>query len=98
MIKENGTIIIPTDFSKQSLIGIKNSYNLGKYSNSKLLILHVFNKAEEENLAELEALAKRTSEESGLVCETKTRKGDIFIETDKLANKLSKTKLKDYYL
>lgn len=88
MIKENGTIIIPIDFSKQSLIGIKNAYNLGKYTHSKLLIMHVFNKTEEENLAELEQLAKHTAEESGLVCDFVSVKGDIFEETDKMAEKI----------
>lgn len=88
MIKENGTIIIPIDFSKQSIVGIKNSYNLGRYSKSNLLILHVFNKAEEENIKELEALAISTAKESGLICDFKAIKGDIFLETDKLAEKI----------
>jgi len=88
MIKENGTILLPIDFSKQSLVGIKNSYNLGKYSHSKLLIMHVFNKAEEENKAELEQLAKQVAEESGLVCDYTSVKGDMFIETDKMAEKI----------
>lgn len=87
MIKENGTIVIPIDFSKQSLVGIKNSYNLGRYSNSKLMILHVYNKTGEENIAELEALVKQTAVESGLACEYKLRKGDIFNETDRVATK-----------
>ena len=89
MIKENGTIIIPIDFSKQSLVGIKNSYNLGRYSKSKLLLLHVFSKPEEENKAELEALVKATAIESGLECDFKSLKGDIFSETDKLAESLN---------
>lgn len=87
MIKENGTIIIPIDFSKQSLIGIKNSYNLGRYSNSKLLLLHAFTKPEAENKAELEALAKTTAQESGLICESLSIKGNIFWEANKVATK-----------
>ena len=43
---------------------------------------------EEENKAELEQLAKQTAEESGLVCDFTTVKGDIFIETDKMAEKM----------
>jgi len=88
MIKENGTILLPIDYSKQSLIGIKNSFNLGKYSKSKLLIMHVFNKPEEENKAELEQLAMQTAKESGLECDFISIKGDIFIETDKMAEKI----------
>ena len=89
MIKENGTILIPIDFSKQSLIGIKNAYNLAKYSNSKLLIMHAYQNPEDENKAELEQLAKQTAIESGLVCDFALVKGDIFSETDKLAEKIS---------
>ena len=88
MIKENGTILIPIDFSKQSLVGIKNAYSLGKYSHSKLLIMHAYHKPEEENKTELEQLARLTAEESGLVCDFTTVKGDIFIETDKMAEKM----------
>ncbi len=88
MIKENGTILIPIDFSKQSLVGIKNAFHLGKCSHSKLLILHVFADQKEENKTELEQLAKQTAEESGLVCEFASIKGDIFNETDKMAEKI----------
>lgn len=88
MLKENGTILIPIDYSKQSLIAIKDSYNLGRYSKSKLLLMHVYQKDSDANLAELEKLAKQTSEESGLPCECIEVKGDIFEETDKMAEKI----------
>ena len=91
MIKEHGTILIPIDFSKQSLIGIKNAYTIGKSSHSKLMILQVYSKPEEENKVELEQLAKQTSLESGLICDFATVKGDLFIETDKIAEKIGAT-------
>ncbi len=88
MIKENGTILIPIDYSKQSLIAIKDSYNLAKFTKSKLHLLHVFSKKEEENLKALEDLAKATTAESGLVCEFSSAKGDVYATTDKIAEKI----------
>lgn len=88
-LKENGVILIPIDYSKQSLIAIKHSYNLARFTNSKLQLLHVYAKSEEQNDAELEKLAKQTAQESGLVCDFKSVKGDIFLETDKEAEKIS---------
>lgn len=87
-LKENGVILIPIDYSKQSLIAIKHSYNLARFTNSKLQLLHVYAKSEEQNDAELEKLAKQTAQESGLVCDFKSVKGDIFLETDKEAEKI----------
>lgn len=88
MIKENGTILIPIDYSKQSLVAIKNSYNLGRYSNSKLLIVHVFENAKDENIPALEKLTEDTAKESGLECSFMSIKGDIFAETDRIAEKI----------
>ncbi|MBS1637397.1 MAG: universal stress protein [Bacteroidetes bacterium] len=87
-IKENGVILIPIDFSKQSLLAVKNSYNIGKYTRSKLLLMHVVQKASDENKEELEKLRQQTMEESGLDCDCITVKGDIFEETDKMAEKI----------
>ncbi len=88
MIKENGSILIPIDFSKQSLGAIKHSFNIGRHTKSKLVLLQVYGKESDLNKAELEKLAKQTAEESGLVCETLTVKGDIYDETDKMAEKI----------
>lgn len=88
MIKSNGTILIPIDYSKQSLTAIKHSYNLARFTKSKLLLMHVFQKKEEENLVELEKLAKQTAEESGLECNFTSVKGDIYLETDKKAEEI----------
>ena len=43
------TILIPTDFTEQSLLAIKQSYNLARYSDSKIMILHVYEKQGDEN-------------------------------------------------
>jgi nucleotide-binding universal stress UspA family protein len=88
MIKENSTVLIPIDFSKQSLSAIKHAYNLARHTKSKLLLMHVYQKDNELNKTELENLAKQTAIDSGVVCETITIKGDIYDETDKMAEKI----------
>jgi len=87
MIKENGVILIPMDYTKQSLVAIKDSYNLAKFTHSKIHLLHVYQK-QEETLQQLEQLAKETTAESGIACEFSSVKGDIYEETDKMAEKL----------
>jgi nucleotide-binding universal stress UspA family protein len=87
-IKENGIILIPIDFSKQSLSAIKHSYNLGRHANCKLVIMHVYKSESEINKAELDAIVKQTATESGLTVEGIMEKGDIFERTDKIAEKI----------
>ncbi len=90
MIKENGTVLIPIDFSKQSLNAIKHAYSLAHKSKSKILLMQVYQKESDLNKTELENLAKKSSEESGgLVFETTTVKGDIYEATEKMAEKMA---------
>lgn len=90
-IKERGTILIPIDFSKQSLSAIKQSYNLAKYTHSKLVLLHTYEKNEEDSQDALIKLSKQTEQESGVPTEFKNIKGDIYVETDKLASEMKAT-------
>lgn len=87
-IKENGAVLIPIDFSKQSLNAIKQSYTLAQFTKSRLILMHVYQKDNEANQAELDKLAKQTAADSGLQVETMSVKGDIYQETDKMAEKL----------
>lgn len=41
MNSENGPILVPVDFSKQSFIALSQSYNLAKLTNSALRLIHV---------------------------------------------------------
>lgn len=88
LIKENGIILIPVDFSKQSLIAAKQSYNIAKYTNSKLVFMQVIKNGEETNSNELSQLVEQTRKESGLQCEGITVKGDMYEQTDKMAEEL----------
>jgi nucleotide-binding universal stress UspA family protein len=88
LIRENSNILIPIDFSKQSLIAIKQSYNLSKFTKSKLILMHVSQNNEDDKKDELKQLAEQTVQESGLVVETLNLKGDVYELTDKKAEEL----------
>jgi nucleotide-binding universal stress UspA family protein len=90
-IKERGIILIPIDFSKQSLAAIKQSYNLAKYTHSKLILLHVYDKSGDESYEALNKLTKQTEQESGVPTEFMNVKGDIYEETDRVAEEINAT-------
>jgi nucleotide-binding universal stress UspA family protein len=91
LIKERGLILIPIDFTKQSLLAIKQSYNLAKYTHSKLVLLHVYEKNEEDSFEALTKLTKQTEQESGVPTEFMNVKGDIYDETDRVAEEIKAT-------
>lgn len=88
LIKENKSILIPVDFSKQSNTAVKQSYNLAKYTKSKLVLLHVSASSETENSEQLEKLAADTRAESGLTVETAGMKGELYETINKKAEEL----------
>jgi nucleotide-binding universal stress UspA family protein len=90
-IKERGVILIPIDFTKQSLSAVRQSYNLAKYTHSKLVLLHVYDKNGEESFEALTKLTKQTEQESGVPTEFMNVKGDIYDETDRIAEELNAT-------
>jgi nucleotide-binding universal stress UspA family protein len=90
-VKERGIILIPIDFTKQSLLAVKQSYLLAKYTHSKLVLLHVYSKTGEESYDALNKLTKQTEQESGVPTEFMNVKGDIYEETDKVADEIKAT-------
>lgn len=90
-VKERGIILIPIDFTKQSLLAIKQSYNLAKYTHSKLVLLHVYEKTGDESYEALNKLTKQTEQESGVPTEFMNVKGDIYDETDRVAEEIGAT-------
>ncbi len=87
-INENSTILIPIDFSKQSLSAIKHSYNLARYTKSSLHLMYVYVDKQEHSKEELQKLASEIGVESGVECAYSSLKGDIYEETDKMAEKI----------
>ena len=83
--------ICPIDFTKQSLLAVKQSYNLAKYTHSKMVLLHVYEKAGEESYDALNELTKQTEQESGVPTEFMNVKGDIYAETDRVAEEIKAT-------
>lgn len=90
-IKERGVILIPIDFTKQSLLAIKQSYNLAKYTHSRLVLLHTYENPGEESADALTKLTKQTEQESGVPTEFRNVQGDIYIETHKVAAEINAT-------
>jgi nucleotide-binding universal stress UspA family protein len=81
-------ILIPVDFTEQSLFAIKQSYNLGRYTNSKIMLLHVYEKQGDEQYDKLVKLTKETESESGIPTEFMNVKGNIYKETNRVAEEL----------
>jgi nucleotide-binding universal stress UspA family protein len=90
-VKERGVILVPVDFTEQSLLAIKQSFNLAKYTHSKIVLLHVYGKAGDESYEALTKLTKQTEQESGVPCEFMNVKGDIYEETDRVAEEINAT-------
>lgn len=89
IIKENQSILIPVDFSKQSYIAVKQSYHLAKHTKSKLILLHVSPTSDSERKEDLENLAQATRDESGLTVETLGVKGEVYESINKTAENLA---------
>jgi nucleotide-binding universal stress UspA family protein len=88
LIKENSSILIPIDFSKQSLIAIEQSYNLAKFTKSKIIVMHASPNSNTEHQKELEEIVHKVTKESGLQVEYLNLKGDIYELIDKKAEEL----------
>jgi nucleotide-binding universal stress UspA family protein len=86
--QKKGVILIPVDFTDMSLYSIKQSYNLAKYTHSKLLLIHVYEKQGNERYEDITKLAKITQEESGVETDYMNIKGNIYKETERLAEEL----------
>src|SRR5688572_26171737 len=88
IIKENQSILIPVDFSKHSYIAVKQTYNLARFTKSKLLLMHVSPTSDTDRKDDLDKLADSTREESGLVVESMVVKGDLYDTINKKSDEL----------
>ncbi len=87
--KEN-SILVPTDFQEQSLIALSQSYNLARFTNSTIYLMHVFEKGEEKEAAEkkLNQLAKETQQKTSIEIKTILEEGNPFVEINKAIDRL----------
>jgi nucleotide-binding universal stress UspA family protein len=88
---KHSLILIPIDFTEQSLLAIKQSYNLAKYTHSKILLLHVYESQGQERFEEISKLSKVTQEESGVETDFMNAKGNIYKEVVRVAEELEAT-------
>lgn len=80
MSKAASNIIVPIDFSEQSLIALKQSYNIARFSKAELLLIYVI---DEDFLETLEHLFKDQAYEDPVKDQAKQR-------LDKLAREVEK--------
>ena len=90
-LQERGILLIPVDFTEQSILAIKQTYNLAKYTHSKIVLIHAYDKAGEEQYDELKALTKLTETESGVPTDFMNVKGNIYTEVPKVAEEIKAT-------
>ena len=88
LIKENSSILIPIDFSKQSLIAIEQSYNLAKFTHSKIIVMHASPNSNSEHQKDLEEIVANIKKDSGLEADFLNLKGDIYELIDPKAAEL----------
>ncbi len=90
MYPKNETILIPVDFSDQSMIALEQSYNIARYANARITLLHVITgkiKSDDTDAITQESLDSLTdklnrlsqvvTEESGLECSFTIEHGKI---------------------
>ena len=98
-------ILVPVDFSDQSLIALEQSFNLARLTDAEIFIMHTIDEAfhlpligakedkqmEKKVQKALEKLADETSQKSGDKVDVVVAKGKIYEEIQKVAKKLKCT-------
>jgi nucleotide-binding universal stress UspA family protein len=102
MATSKNRILVPIDFSDQSLIALEQSFNLSRLTNAELYLLHVIDEsfhlpflgAKEDKAIEkkaqkaLEKLAEDTAKRAGIAVNTLSARGKIYDEINRAAKKL----------
>jgi nucleotide-binding universal stress UspA family protein len=105
MAQPKNHILVPIDFSDQSLIALGQSYNLARLNKADLTLIHVIDesfhlpfmgKKEDKSMEkkiqkELDKLASETSQKAGIKVNTLVLRGKIYEEIQKAVKKLKAT-------
>lgn len=105
MSAKTNKILVPIDFSDQSLIALSQSYNLAKKIDAEIVLLYVIeevnpiikrmykelNGIHDAVLNNLKNLAEEKSKESGLKIKVEITEGKIYAKIIEVANKLDVT-------
>ena len=95
-------ILVPVDFSEQSQIALRQSYNLARLTRAELTLINVidesfhlpfFTPKEDKTMEKkiqkaLEKLAQETTAESGILVHTLVTRGKVYEEVQKASKKL----------
>lgn len=98
-------ILVPIDFSEQSLIALEQSYNLSRLTNAELFLLHVIDESfhlpflggNDDKTMELkvtkamEKLAEDTHKKAGIKVQVKIVSGKIYEEIQNIAEEIEAT-------
>ena len=86
MSKNN--ILVPIDFSEQSLIALQQSYNLAKHTGSTINLFHIADESDKDAKGRLDKLAEEVSKKSGLATNVIIAKGNMYKQIIKTAEKI----------
>src|ERR1051325_4112011 len=87
MSKSN--ILVPIDFSEQSLIALEQSYDLAKHTGSVITLLHVPDSLQNDAKGKLDKLAQEVSTKSGQQTHTIIAQGNIYKQIVETAKKIN---------
>lgn len=82
------SIVVPIDSTEQTVVALKQCYNLARYTNSQLVLLHVFENDETKEVEYMQKIAQDAEKESGLTVKVEYGRGNVFTETMRLAEEL----------
>jgi nucleotide-binding universal stress UspA family protein len=105
MSSSTNRILVPIDFSEQSLIALEQSYNLSRLTNAELHLLHVIDESfhlpflggNEDKTMEvkvtkaMEKLADETRQKAGIKVKVKIASGKIYEEIQNMAKEIETT-------
>lgn len=83
------SILVPIDSTEQTMIALSQSYNLARFTNSKIVLLSVDEEKSPAVKKKLDELAKIASQKSGQPVETMVREGNVYEEINKVADVLN---------
>lgn len=83
------SILVPIDSTEQTMIALSQTYNLARFTNSRIVLLSVEEEKSPSTKKKLEELAKVAMEKSGQPVETLIRHGNVYEEINKVADVLN---------
>lgn len=87
--KVTSSILVPIDSTEQTRIALSQTYNLARFTNSKIVLLSVGEGDSAAVKKKLDQLATTASEKSGQPVEMLIRQGNVYEEINKVADVLN---------